>query len=475
MKRPAVFLDRDNTIIHNDGDLGDPDQVRLVQSAASAIASLCGLGFRIVVVTNQGGVARGKYGEEDVEKVHERIRELVTQKTTGAHIDAFYYCPFHPKGTVEAYTREHEDRKPQPGMLLRAAEDFSIDLSRSWMVGDALRDCEAGRAAGTRTIHLIPDSGSPHGGEGPVDYVVSSLVEAVRLIAQARYPDSGDDLARTGSPRIDKSFIADLQQSDAAAKASSGQTYKPQKPASFKPVGAPTDDFNDDEPIAKQIRRRQLQERRAAAEARAAEAKATESKREGDESDEADNPMRKIVRVVRRRQAPNETFALDDTSDEAALESEIIHDDHEPPAPTTREPEPLPVEPVPAALRVAPVPDAETIAPSQDETDHGVASEENADAFVPTSRRVPSEDQSTDDLLRQLIQDIRRGRLGNDSRHEPSEMGSLELFAIGLQAVTLVCLMGGYFMDGEAIIRWMGTAIVAQLAVIAVLLAAKRR
>ena len=132
----AVFLDRDNTIIRNDGDLGDPAKVELIQGAAAAVASLCGLGFRVFVVTNQGGVARGKYTEDDVNAVHQRIAELMREKANGAEIDAFYYCPYHPDGTVQAYRQEHPDRKPQPGMLLKAAEKYELDLAQCWMIGD---------------------------------------------------------------------------------------------------------------------------------------------------------------------------------------------------------------------------------------------------------------------------------------------------------------------------------------------------
>ncbi|MEX2386618.1 MAG: HAD family hydrolase, partial [Phycisphaeraceae bacterium] len=141
--KPAVFLDRDNTLIHNDGDLGDPALVRLIQGAGSAIASLCGLGYKIVVITNQGGVARGKYTEDDVRQVHDRLHELVVQAANGARIDAFYYCPYHPDGSVHRYKQEHPTRKPQPGMLLQAAEQMQLDLSQSWTIGDQLRDIEA--------------------------------------------------------------------------------------------------------------------------------------------------------------------------------------------------------------------------------------------------------------------------------------------------------------------------------------------
>ena len=96
--QPDVFLDRDNTLSENEGDLGDPNQVKLIQGAAAAIGSLRGLGYQIVVVSNQGGVARGKYGESDVDAVHERINKLVRQFASGAFIDRFSYCPFHPLG-----------------------------------------------------------------------------------------------------------------------------------------------------------------------------------------------------------------------------------------------------------------------------------------------------------------------------------------------------------------------------------------
>lgn len=183
----AVFLDRDNTIIHNDDDLGDPQRVNLIQGAASAIASLRGLGYKVVVVTNQGGVARGKYGEADVDAVNRRINELV-KKQSGAMIDRFYYCPYHPQGTVESYKREHPWRKPQPGMLLQAAMDMNLDLRHCWMVGDQARDVEAGRAASTRTILLRnPSHAAPDPTEA--DHVVATLAEAARVIAE-RHKDA---------------------------------------------------------------------------------------------------------------------------------------------------------------------------------------------------------------------------------------------------------------------------------------------
>jgi D-glycero-D-manno-heptose 1,7-bisphosphate phosphatase len=172
----AVFIDRDDTLIANDGDLGDPDEVTLLDGAAEGIRRLHEQGYALVVVTNQGGVARGRYGPDDVRRVHDRVHELLGRE----HPIAFYFCPFHPKGTVAAYTREHPWRKPAPGMLLAAATDLKLDLAASWMIGDQPRDAEAGRAAGCRTILL----GIDHPADA-AEHHVADFESAVRLILGA--------------------------------------------------------------------------------------------------------------------------------------------------------------------------------------------------------------------------------------------------------------------------------------------------
>ncbi len=154
----AVFLDRDNTLIANDGDLGNPAQVRLIDGVAPALARLRDAGYRLVVVTNQAGVARGEFGEAEVNAVHERIARLAGDAARRPElIDRFYYCPYHPEGTLERYRRDHPWRKPHPGMLLQASGDMGLDLGRSWLIGDQPRDIAAGRDAGCRTI-LIGDN-----------------------------------------------------------------------------------------------------------------------------------------------------------------------------------------------------------------------------------------------------------------------------------------------------------------------------
>ncbi|MEX2671225.1 MAG: HAD family hydrolase [Phycisphaeraceae bacterium] len=203
----AVFLDRDNTLIQAEGGaVTSPQAVRLIQGAASAVASLRGLGYRIVVVSNQSGVAKGELAEADVDAVNRRIAELV-QFNSGASIDRFYYCPFHPEAVVEAYRAEdHPWRKPSPGMLEQAAEDLKLDLKACWLVGDHPRDVAAGRAAGVRTVLLRADA--PEGGEAmtPVEddlesphFIAGNVVEAVRLIAQ-RPPGEKLDAAMGGRP-----------------------------------------------------------------------------------------------------------------------------------------------------------------------------------------------------------------------------------------------------------------------------------
>lgn len=197
---PAVFLDRDNTLIHNDGDLGDPQLVRVVDDVPRGLKSLHEAGFRLVVVTNQAGVARGKFTEHDVDMVHQRIASMIDEQAHGLGlIDRFYYCPYHPEAVVPEYRRDHPWRKPHPGMLLQAARDMGLDLSHSWLVGDQERDIAAGRAAGCRTVLVSrdPQLASRAGATA----VVPDFAQAVEWIV--RLPpvsDNGSSAASTSSP-----------------------------------------------------------------------------------------------------------------------------------------------------------------------------------------------------------------------------------------------------------------------------------
>lgn len=157
MSRKAVFLDRDGTIIPNTGALSaDPDVEPLLE-AVDAIKRLRAAGFLIVVVSNQSGVARGYYTEDELTEMHEALLEKFDE--AGAPIDAIYYCPHHPtEGTAPEYIIDCDCRKPKPGMFIRAAKEHDIDLAASYMVGDAERDIEAARAAGCKgTAVIMPD------------------------------------------------------------------------------------------------------------------------------------------------------------------------------------------------------------------------------------------------------------------------------------------------------------------------------
>ena len=181
----AIFLDRDNTLIVNSGDLGDPRKVRLCPKVSESLWRLRQAGYVLIVVTNQGGVARGKYSERDVDAVHQQIAEMIDNEAgVQGIIDRFYYCPYHPDGSVKEYKREHPWRKPQPGMLVQAARDLSLNLKNCWMVGDSPRDIVAGKRGGTRTVRILVNSKAAldQPAEARADFTVNSIEEAVDMI-----------------------------------------------------------------------------------------------------------------------------------------------------------------------------------------------------------------------------------------------------------------------------------------------------
>jgi D-glycero-D-manno-heptose 1,7-bisphosphate phosphatase len=206
MKRPAVFFDRDNTLIANDGFVGTPDKVVLVAGAAEAVARVRAMGFAAVTISNQSGVARGMFTEEAVYAVNARMDELLQDQSPRAIIDRHEFCPFHPKAAVPKYQQESELRKPRPGMILQAADRLGLDLSRSWVIGDAPRDIEAGRAAGCQTIlfsdpALKPSEAAMERPAEPPDFVVTSLKDAVDIIERTRMDKDQSDPAAKQAER----------------------------------------------------------------------------------------------------------------------------------------------------------------------------------------------------------------------------------------------------------------------------------
>jgi D-glycero-D-manno-heptose 1,7-bisphosphate phosphatase len=152
-KARALFLDRDGVINHEAGYLYRSGDVRWVDGIFTLAQTAVRLEYRLIVVTNQSGIARGLYTEADFHSLMNWMRtEFVVH---GAPLDAVYFCPYHPEHGVGGYKRDHEDRKPGPGMLLRAALDLDLDLSTSVLVGDRCSDIAAANAAGVREAFLL--------------------------------------------------------------------------------------------------------------------------------------------------------------------------------------------------------------------------------------------------------------------------------------------------------------------------------
>lgn len=190
MSSGAVFLDRDGVIVELVWDAADESyegpnveqDVRLVPGAADAIRRIRTLDYRAVVVSNQPGAAKGKASQDDLLEAHARVVSLLAER--GAEIDDYRYCLHHPQACDPGLAEECDCRKPKPGMLLQAASALDLDLSRSWMIGDADTDAEAGHMAGCRTI-LVENPQSAHRRtvNGYVDFRARDVAHAVDIVA----------------------------------------------------------------------------------------------------------------------------------------------------------------------------------------------------------------------------------------------------------------------------------------------------
>lgn len=178
--RRAVFLDRDGTLNVEKDYLFRPEEFEFILGAPQAVRRLKAAGFLVVVVTNQSGVARGFYGEAEVERLHRHVQQLLVPFDTS--IDAFYFCPHHPVDGIGRYRVDCDCRKGRPGMLLQAAREHRIDLSRSYMIGDKPADIEAGTAAGCTPILVRTGYGAKVKVECSLQ--ADDLPEAVELILQ---------------------------------------------------------------------------------------------------------------------------------------------------------------------------------------------------------------------------------------------------------------------------------------------------
>jgi D-glycero-D-manno-heptose 1,7-bisphosphate phosphatase len=189
MSNKAIFLDRDDTLIEDPGYISSPEQVKLLPGTAQALMQLKQMGYKLIVVSNQSGIARGMFTEDDLIQIHGRMKELLAAE--GAYLDQIYYCPYHPEGVIEKYRRESDLRKPNPGMLLTAAEEIDIDLGQSWMIGNEYHDTTAGKRVGCRTVLLNLPPGvikTPKSTDPSPDFKAVNLKEAANIIR--RYSQS---------------------------------------------------------------------------------------------------------------------------------------------------------------------------------------------------------------------------------------------------------------------------------------------
>ncbi len=184
--RPAVFLDRDGTINVDVNYLSRPEDLQFIPGAARAMARLRDGGYSLVVVTNQSAVARGLITEADLGEIH---RELQRQlRDAGAEVDGVYYCPHHPEYGSPPYRQVCVCRKPNPGLLERAALELGLDLEGSYMVGDSLTDLQAGWNAGCGVVLVLTGCGTEAHREADaetldrIDYIAGDLSEAADWI-----------------------------------------------------------------------------------------------------------------------------------------------------------------------------------------------------------------------------------------------------------------------------------------------------
>jgi D-glycero-D-manno-heptose 1,7-bisphosphate phosphatase len=158
MSNKAAFIDRDGNLIHETGYISDVKKIKFYARSFKALKLLKELGYKVIVVTNQSGVARGYFSENFVKTVHTHINEML--KKHGLKIDGFFYCPHHPKKAVlKKYLKDCDCRKPKIGMIKAAVKKFNIDLSRSFVIGDKLTDVHLGKNAKMRTALVLTGYG----------------------------------------------------------------------------------------------------------------------------------------------------------------------------------------------------------------------------------------------------------------------------------------------------------------------------
>jgi D,D-heptose 1,7-bisphosphate phosphatase len=188
MSAPAVFLDRDGTLVEEAGYIDRLERLRLYPWSLDSVRLLGRGGFQIVIVTNQAGVAHGYYDEAFVRQAHAYLADAV--RSAGGDLAGCYHCPHHPEGKVVEYRRACECRKPAPGLFVRAARELDLDLARSYAIGDRWRDVQAARAAGATPVMVRTGYGAREldrpGGDVPPAHVAETLIDATTWILRQR-------------------------------------------------------------------------------------------------------------------------------------------------------------------------------------------------------------------------------------------------------------------------------------------------
>jgi D-glycero-D-manno-heptose 1,7-bisphosphate phosphatase len=190
MKRRAVFIDRDGTISEEVGYVNHPSRYRVFPYSAEAVRLLNEAGWLAILVTNQAGVARGYFTEDLITSIHELLHQEL--KRVGARLDAVYYCAHHPSVGQPPYRTACDCRKPRPGLIRRAAEEFDIDLAESWMIGDRYSDIELARNAGVHSAFVLSGYGRGEWEyQRPIwqhepDLVAENLLEVVQRIVTGK-------------------------------------------------------------------------------------------------------------------------------------------------------------------------------------------------------------------------------------------------------------------------------------------------
>ncbi|HLJ09615.1 MAG TPA: HAD family hydrolase [Planctomycetaceae bacterium] len=206
----AAFLDKDGTLIEDVPYSVDPGSVRLMPGALEGLRLMHSAGYRLVLISNQAGISQGRFTADELSLVADRLRAILAG--LGLSLHGFYFCPHDPAGTIAPYSIDCDCRKPQPGMLLRAAADLDIDLRRSWMIGDILDDVEAGNRAGCRTV-LVDNGGETQWLRSP--WRKPTLIAADLEAAARGMIGAGEVASDAGRP-------ADAALAGTAARGSSG-------------------------------------------------------------------------------------------------------------------------------------------------------------------------------------------------------------------------------------------------------------